>query len=70
MIVAGTHATEDISGEWRETLEKEGFSVEVVMRGMGEMSEIHEIFAGHIKRALNSKEENMKNKKNEILKSI
>ncbi|WP_320047527.1 sirohydrochlorin cobaltochelatase [uncultured Ilyobacter sp.] len=70
MIVAGNHATEDINREWCETLEKEGFSVEVIMRGMGEMPEIHEIFAGHIKRAMNSKGENLKDKKNEILKSI
>ncbi len=70
MIVAGNHATEDINGEWREILEKEGFSVEVVMRGMGEMPEIHEIFAGHIKRAMDSKEEKLKDKKNKILKSI
>ncbi|ADO84378.1 sirohydrochlorin cobaltochelatase [Ilyobacter polytropus] len=70
MIVAGNHVKEDIDGEWRETLEKEGFSVEVIMRGMGEMPEIHEIFAGHIKRSINSKEKDLKNKKDTILKSI
>lgn len=70
MIVAGNHAINDINVEWRETLEKEGFSVEVIMRGIGEIPEIREIFAVHINRVLNSEEENIKNKKDEILKSI
>ena len=70
MIVAGNHAVEDINGEWRETLEKEGFSVEVIMKGMGEIPDIQQIFVRHINRALNSEEENMGNKKDEILKSI
>ena len=59
MIVAGNHAVEDINGEWRETLEKEGFSVEVIMKGMGELPEIQQIFVRHINRALNFEEENM-----------
>ncbi len=70
MIVAGTHASDDISVVWKETLEKEGFNVNVVMKGIGEIPGIQHIFVHHIFDSLNYKEENVKSKKKAILKSI
>ena len=33
---------EDIQGEWREALEKEGYQVTVLTEGLGEMQEVQE----------------------------
>lgn len=48
MFVAGDHAKNDIAGEWKEALEKEGYAVNVRMEGMGQIPEIQEIFIDHI----------------------
>ena len=40
MFVAGDHAKNDIAGEWREMLEKEGYTVHVRMEGLGQIPEI------------------------------
>ena len=42
LYIAGNHATEDIQGEWREALEKEGYQVTVRAEGLGEMEEVQE----------------------------
>ena len=52
MFVAGDHAKNDIAGEWREMLEKEGYTVHVRMEGLGQIPEIQEIFADHIRFGL------------------
>ena len=44
LFVAGDHATNDIAVEWKETLEKEGITVRVVMEGLGEVPEIQQLF--------------------------
>lgn len=44
-------------------LEKEGFTVEVYVHGLGENKNIQEIFIKHIDHAIHKKEENMKRKK-------
>lgn len=49
MFVAGEHAKNDIAGEWKENLEKEGFTVEVEMKGLGENSKIQDIYISHLK---------------------
>lgn len=48
MFVAGDHANNDIAGDWKEDLEKEGYKVDVVMKGLGEYLEIQNIFIEHI----------------------
>ena len=44
LFVAGDHATNDISVEWREALEREGFSVRLCIEGLGEVPEIQELY--------------------------
>ncbi len=49
MFVAGEHAKNDIAGDWKENLEKEGYSVDVKMEGLGQNSGIQDIFISHLK---------------------
>lgn len=47
MLVAGEHAANDMAGgdrSWRARLEKEGFEVEVHMRGLGENEAFRQIY--------------------------
>lgn len=48
MFVAGDHANNDIAGEWKDSLEKEGFKVDVEMKGLGENSDIQNLFVSKI----------------------
>lgn len=48
MFVAGDHANNDIAGEWKESLEKDGFIVDVKMRGLGENAQIQDMFINNI----------------------
>ncbi len=52
MFVAGDHARNDIDGEWRENLEKEGFKVNSIIEGLGQIPEIQNIYINHIKAGL------------------
>ena len=50
MFVAGEHAKNDIAGDWKENLEKEGYSsIDVKMEGLGQNSGIQDIFISHLK---------------------
>ncbi|HOO33316.1 MAG TPA: sirohydrochlorin cobaltochelatase [Thermotogota bacterium] len=53
MLVAGDHAKNDMAGEeedsWKSILESEGFEVDVLLRGMGEMKDIRDIYVEHIR---------------------
>lgn len=51
MFVAGDHARNDIDGEWRENLEKDGFAVSTILEGLGQIPEIQDIYIDHIKEA-------------------
>ncbi len=55
MFVAGDHATNDMAGKepdsHKSILEQEGFSVQTILRGIGENAAIRKIFARHIKDA-------------------
>ena len=50
LFVAGDHANNDISVEWKETLEKEGLSVDVKLEGLGEVPEIQDLYIKKINR--------------------
>ena len=54
MFVAGDHARNDIDGEWREQLEKEGFRVSTALEGLGQIPEIQDIYIEHIREAYNA----------------
>lgn len=47
MFVAGDHANNDIAVDWKESLEKEGFEVEVWMEGLGQNPAIQQLFIEH-----------------------
>ena len=44
LFVAGDHANNDIAVEWKEALEKQGFTVEVILEGLGEIPEIQDLY--------------------------
>lgn len=49
MFVAGDHAANDISVEWKEALENLGLKVDVKMEGLGQVPEIQDLFIQHLK---------------------
>lgn len=58
MIVAGDHASNDMSGEdpdsWKSRFEAEGFPVECHMKGLGEYEGIRQLFVRHASEAADS----------------
>ena len=48
MFVAGDHAKNDISEEWKAALEKEGFHVELRLEGLGQNKGVQQLFMNHI----------------------
>ena len=50
LFVAGDHANNDISVEWKETLEKQGFTVDVRLEGLGEVSEIQNLYIEKVRK--------------------
>lgn len=57
MVVAGEHANHDMAGahkdSWKSILEAEGYQVECILRGLGEIASIREIYAEHTRAAVN-----------------
>jgi sirohydrochlorin cobaltochelatase len=55
MIVAGDHAKNDMAGDgedsWKNALVREGFDVTVLLRGIGGLEEIRNIFIRHLSGA-------------------
>ena len=49
LFVAGDHASNDISVEWKQQLEKLGFSVELHIEGLGEVPEIQDLYIKKMK---------------------
>lgn len=60
MIVAGDHATNDMAGDeedsWKTQLKKEGYEVECVLKGLGEYTEIQDMFVEHCEDAMTTEE--------------
>ena len=58
MIVAGDHANNDMAGDeegsWKTTFENAGYQVECLVRGLGEMEEIQQLFVEHAQEAVDS----------------
>ena len=63
MFVAGDHAKNDISQEWKEALEKEGFQVRLHLEGLGEVPEIQDIYLAHIQFLMQHRERGIMEKK-------
>jgi sirohydrochlorin cobaltochelatase len=68
MFVAGDHARNDMAGEWKTMLEKDGFNVDVRMEGMGEIPQVQEIFIDHIRFILRHKMQDITEKKKRYAK--
>jgi sirohydrochlorin cobaltochelatase len=58
MIVAGDHANNDMAGDeedsWKTILEKKGYTTVPLLRGLGELPEIQNIFVRHVGDAINN----------------
>ncbi|MBR4475041.1 MAG: sirohydrochlorin cobaltochelatase [Oscillospiraceae bacterium] len=56
MIVAGDHANNDMAGDeedsWKSVFEAEGYEVTCLLRGLGEMEAIQELFVEHARAAM------------------
>lgn len=56
MVVAGDHANNDMAGaeedSWKSILEKEGYEVECVLEGLGQISSIQNLYVDHAKAAV------------------
>lgn len=61
MVVAGDHANNDMAGDeedsWKKTFEAEGFEVNCLVRGLGELPAIQELYKQHAQEAMDSLEE-------------
>lgn len=49
MFVAGEHAKNDIAEDWTNDIEKEGYTVNVRMEGLGQNSQIQDLYIAHLK---------------------
>ncbi len=56
MIVAGDHANNDMAGDeedsWKSVFEAEGYEVECILTGLGELPAIQDIFVAHAQAAI------------------
>ena len=55
MIVAGDHARNDLAGaeedSWDSILKAEGFETQIILKGLGELDAIAEMFVEHLRQA-------------------
>ncbi|MBR2832024.1 MAG: sirohydrochlorin cobaltochelatase [Oscillospiraceae bacterium] len=62
MIVAGDHANNDMAGDeedsWKSAFEAEGYKVECILRGLGELEGIQQLIVEHTQAAMAGLEEN------------
>ena len=56
MVVAGDHASNDMAGDeedsWKSVLAGEGYEVECLLQGLGELKAIQDIYVEHVLAAL------------------
>ncbi len=68
MFVAGEHAKNDLKDDWGTELEKQGFKVEIMLKGLGEYPEIRKILLEHLDFAFNYRSVNISDKKKSYYK--
>ena len=60
MIVAGDHANNDMAGDeegsWKRAFQAAGYEVECVLKGLGELEAIQQLFAAHAQAAMDTLE--------------
>ena len=58
MIVAGDHANNDMAGDedgsWKKTFEDAGYEVTCLVRGLGELEPIQQLFVQHAQAAVDN----------------
>ena len=58
MVVAGDHANNDMAGDeedsWKTLFTQEGYEVECVLKGLGELPEIQQLYVEHTQAAIDS----------------
>ena len=58
MVVAGDHAKNDMAGDeegsWKTAFKAEGFEVETILHGLGELQSVHDIYVKHVGDAIRS----------------
>ena len=58
MVVAGDHANNDMAGaeedSWKSILEKQGYQVECVLEGLGQIPAIQDIYVAHTQAAIST----------------
>ena len=58
MVVAGDHANNDMAGDeedsWKTAFTNAGYEVECVLRGLGELEAIQQIYVEHAQAAIDS----------------
>lgn len=58
MVVAGDHANNDMAGDeedsWKSIFESEGFEVECVLKGLGEIPAVQQIYVAHVQDAIDA----------------
>ena len=63
LLVAGDHAKNDMAGDseesWKSILEAEGFKVKIYLHGLGENSDVQDIYIQHINDVINEKFKNV-----------
>ncbi len=52
LLVCGNHTRNDIAGEYTEALHKYGYNTTLLMRGLGEIDEIRNIYVDRVKEML------------------
>ena len=63
MFVVGDHAKNDIAGEWKENLEKQGYKVNLYLKGLGENPTVQQLFIQHARFAAGHKAVDMATRK-------
>ncbi|MBP5750308.1 MAG: sirohydrochlorin cobaltochelatase, partial [Firmicutes bacterium] len=63
MIVCGDHANNDMAGDeedsWKSVFEKEGFEVECVMKGLGELQAVRDLIVEHLTESIEGADEDL-----------
>ncbi len=56
MVVAGDHANNDMAGaeedSWKTILEQEGYEVECIIEGLGQIEAVQDVYVAHLKSAM------------------
>lgn len=63
MFVSGDHANNDIATDWKQKLEKQGLEVSLFMEGLGQNTDIQNLFIQHARFAAKHKMVNIMEKK-------